>query len=345
MAWINEPNSNRRSWLRLLIVGLIGFMIIGGSFAVTAKMKALDEKEMREVRGGEGLGFTLKDFHVTGNGSIEFFQDDRSCCDGGLLLENLNLHEPGAASNGVTTGSLGDPITLDVGGSHNGVVVMELPDNKSNMERNTFIIGGQTDAQATDDIWFTEEGDGGKNSVNGYYNFGGLRLKNAQYAGGTRVSFAGTPDGEGGGLRLGLILELNGDLDFNDPTGAGFAFNGIHGAANETDSDDQQLDDGDFSGPLRWACLQCPNLSGGKNRPLVLNFQEEGGDGEFMLEFNPAKNNPVAGHLGVEKAWFSGTSYGEILIGDIRIKNLQVRHNENIDGVSHDLGGYTAPNH
>lgn len=331
MAWINGPSSTNRRWLRFLILLVIGIFIIGGSFAVSAKMESLENQEMRDVTGGEGIGFTLKDFHVTGNQALELFEGDFSCCDGGLRLEDFNLHAPGSPSSGVTTGSLSDPITLDVGGSNNGVVVMKLPDNQSNMDKNTFLIGGQTDATSTNGIYFTDSGDGD------FVNLGGLRVNDAQYAGGTRLSIGGTPNSDGG-IRLGLALELNGNLDFNDPTGGGFAFNGIHGSANySTSSDDSNSGDWSFSGPLRWADITA-------GRPLVVNFQASSGNGELMVEWNPEKVNPIAGTLAAEGSWFQGQYYGEVLLKNIEVRNLQIKYNSQTDPITHDLGGYSAPN-
>lgn len=329
MAWVNEPGSSRRRWLRALILLLLGIFVIGGSFAATAKMQRMRQSELRNVSGGEGIGFTLKNFHVTGNQAIELFEDDRSCCDGGIRLEDINLHEPGASANGVTTGSLGDPITLDVGGSNNGIIVLELPDNTSNMERNTFLIGGPTDATSQNGILFTDGGD------DDFVHLGGLRINNAQYAGGTRLSLAGTPNSDGG-IRLGLALELNGSLDFNDPTGGGFALNGLHGSANFSGTDSNS-GDWTFSGPLRWA-----DISAG--RPLVVNFQASSGNGELMVEWNPDKVTPIAGTLAAEATWFQGQFYGEVLLEDIEVRNLQIKYNNEIDPITHDLGGYTAPN-
>lgn len=329
MNWVNRPSSNSRSRLRIFILLLAGLLVMGSSFTVSAEMESLGENQMRNIAGREGIGFTLKDFHVSGNQSLEIYQGDFSCCDGGLRLENFHLHEPGASNNGVTTGSLNDPISLDVGGSHNGVMVFQLPGNESNMEKNTFLIGGATDATATQGIKFTDSGDGD------YVTLGGLRVDDAQYAGGTRLSVGGTPNSDGG-IRLGLALELDGNLDFNDPTGGGFALNGLHGSSNFSGTDSNS-GDWSFSGPLRWASIP-------DGRPLIVNFQATNGGGEFMLEFNPDRVTPTAGTLAVENSWFQGQFYGEVLLENIQVRNLQVYYNEDIDPISHDLGGYTAPN-
>lgn len=330
MAWINDTPSDRRRLLRGVIVFLVGLVVTAGSFAVSAEMRKLNSEEMRSVSGGEGIAFTLNDFHVSGNNSLEIYEGDRSCCDGGLRLEDFYLHESGAPSNGVTTGTVGDPITLDVGASNNGIIVIELPDDKSNMEKNTIKIGaGPNGGASGNGIYFTDSGDGN------FVNLGGLNIRNAQFAGETRLAISGTPNNDGG-IRLGLAIELNGDIDFDDPTMGGFALNGVHGSGNYSGTDYDHTT-WSFSGPLRWADIPA-------GRPVVVNFQATSGNGELMVEFNPDKVAPTAGTLAVEEAWFQGQFYGEVLAEDIQIRNLQVSYSDATDPITHDLGGYTAPN-
>lgn len=303
----------------LMVILLIALMVLGS--VAEAEMQRIEEDELATIHGKEGLSFTLNNFLIEASTSdvadppeLEFTFNPNGSDNKNLRMQGLTLEESGACTNGcgVTTGapnqsfpSTIDPMTLDFEGTNDGFIALELPSDPNYMERNDVIIN---DVEVHDGSYSAS-----------YYDIGELRISDAQYAGGTR--FAVGPKSNDG-LRIGIAIELNGDLTFrpNNDFSRGIDFFGLHGANTYCPGggcSDNDSSTWGWSGPLTWANL--PN-----GRPLTVDFDYNSNANNMVIEFNPDRISPSAGTIGIENAWQGNRSFGESLIEDVRIRHLRI---------------------
>jgi hypothetical protein len=261
---------------------------------------------MRAVSGQEGLKMVLEDFEVSGDHT---FIIGENVTGDQLSLSNITVDD---GSSGVTIGSKAnnDPLSFDIEGADNGRWVIQLPSNTNNMDETDVSFDEAHIDVGTREIIASDIG-----------------ITNAQWAGGTRFAM-GTieeSDGDGGGLQLGIALELDGDFNFQAPAGfdSELEFDGIGGANSCSNGRTNFNVEDDCSGALTWADISA-------DRPLEIEMFNNGSRGLLAFELNPDNVDPAAGQLVVEEVGFSGPdtpfdgeSFGEVWTSGIFIRDLQ----------------------
>lgn len=129
MKWLRS-NSTTRQGLRIIILGLVGFFIIAGSYTATLALNKMSERELSQVNGREGLAL---DFKVGGSTDYAFYADPSGAANvsGNAGYGKLRLGGGSAQPISFGDGS-GNPadltgMTVDVDGGGSGNVVISLP--------------------------------------------------------------------------------------------------------------------------------------------------------------------------------------------------------------------------
>lgn len=306
--------------LKLLFVGFFAWALLSlVGFKVKAKMQPLNQTELSDVTAQQaGLSFALENLKVSGHQTFALREvetssqlgDDNSNV-GSLILSNLSVSNPDG-SNGVQWGTVDNPITIDVDGSQDGYLIAELP-GQSAMDATNIEFGG---------AWVKDNGFASGDPRKFASNFG---LQNVQLAG----SYFGVGFKDGGGLRLSMGLQLNGDVVIESPEGPGLKVTGIHANGQCENSNGNPCtasnfvnnpDNLTFSGPLSLANIE-------DDRPLLVNSFTENGISKLKIEYNPddivfpSRQGDV---LAVEEVSLNGVSLGEVWTGGLKINHLEI---------------------
>lgn len=304
-------------WTMGLFVGLF---LIGLGYAAHAEMKKMSAKNMRGITAQEGLKMVLEDFRISSDLTLRLRQDDNDNPNNAIFLEDLTLDN--GSSGGVTVGSTSDPINFDIEGSNDGRWVIELPEYSWNIDE-TNISMGPVFAQ---DPSFNASRQRIADEIS---------ITNAQWAGGTRFALGTNP---GGGMRVGIGMVLDGDLEISAPYCCSELTLQQIGGFSNCSNGPTGFDIGtNCSGVLDWASLE-------QGRPLVIDMFDDGGQGKLHVELNPNFSSGSAGQIVVEETLFNTSSgvipqgnFGEIWTSDIIITNLVATGPEDIT-----KGGYTG---
>ncbi len=92
-------------------------------------LESLDDNELAEVSGQDGISLMLNDFTLSGNHTVAYKPDSAGTV--GLALDNITI-DNGTANTGVDIGSFANPITIDVD-SNDGVVIALPADGSGTM--------------------------------------------------------------------------------------------------------------------------------------------------------------------------------------------------------------------
>lgn len=308
-----------------------------------AKMKPLDDSQLRTIKARDGMAFQLKDLRVLNGSDHQLTYRPTETSDNELIFENLNIIEtPGNSESPntlghdnrrVTTGTFDDPITLRLrsGGADPNTsdeyLELRLPANDESMEPNTIRIA----AMKFHDDGYDDFQD---------FDLGRIEINDADYTGGTKFQVSGK---QSGGLRIGLGLKLDGRFQLDTDNG-GFALQDVIAANscvlgdgtpcsqttsydvdgdgnNETVVGPESDNEWNFNGALTWADLS-------EDRPLTVDFIGDCCDASeraIAVEFNPRRLSPGAGQIAVESHWMGGEFFGETYTDELRIVNLRLR--------------------
>lgn len=111
---------------------LIKFKILLACFFTMLNAYALEnlnDEELAEVSGQDGISLMLNDFTLSGNHTVAYKPDSTGTV--GLALDNITI-DNGTANTGVNIGSFANPITIDVD-SNDGVVIALPADGSGTM--------------------------------------------------------------------------------------------------------------------------------------------------------------------------------------------------------------------
>ncbi|MFB6347135.1 MAG: DUF6160 family protein [bacterium] len=198
MAWITETNSRRR-WLRLIILALAGLLVIGGTFAVSAKMRSMTRNEMSSVAGREGIKL---DISLQGSVNTVALDDSNGAqgVSGNAGFGRVRLGG-GSGKRLTFNDGTGSPaalegMTIDVDGSGN--LVLGLPQGDLTVDVPwTSIVSSST-------------------ALGGGSSFGKLKVNNLS-VGNTTVRASGLGDG----LKINMDIGIDAsEVRYRDPDGS-----------------------------------------------------------------------------------------------------------------------------
>lgn len=340
--------------LVMALLTFIGLSPVGAEFPSDTRTDALEplnEEEMSQVRGSEGLALNMRNWRITGGDVfLNFFENsftgDPDFSDDHIGIGNFRINSPGQWEEnypsglspncspygftscgaddepGITFGTLNDPFTVNVteynpADNNQGILAFRWPDNRSNMERVN--IGADLHVEADDS--YVGNAYTGSNTY-----LGTLNIVNSLWSGGTQLELSVFP---GGGVDVGLDIELDGagwlrtqPGPISDPSNNKSAYtyaDDVYGAETFSGSVDPSsgytncCDNSQFTGPLTWASLE-------GNRPLRIRFNNDQIDIERVFV-----DNSPSGTIGIGELNMGGSDLGATAVDDLVFDYLRVR--------------------
>lgn len=295
MSWVENSN-RRRAWLRMLIVVLCGLIVMGASFAVTAKMTSLSQQEMSSVSGREGI---LLDLNLQGSvDALELTDSDGAAnVSGNAGFGRIRLGggsgSPIVLDNGTGGQAALTGMSVDVDGGGSGNLVISLPQGDLTIDVPwASIVDAATSAGAGNSFgqFRAENVSVGNTTLFVSGKNEGVTMNIDLGINASRVTYT-DPDGSSQNTSSGNLVLQNVDFgDFNDnspPRLSGLDFDvtdqGLlttfpSSSVFEAEVGDVLLGGGSF-GRLRFDDMNWDGSS------LLMKPNQDGIDGEFNLQY------------------------------------------------------------